>query len=255
MRPLVAVRRATPFDPAFIDRDVLFRPIASAYRRLGPHADFPPVAALARVFTGVGPVRFVSAEPRRRRGACVEVESLYDARIALERSVPTRPRCWHDLMNALVWGTFPDAKRALHARQHRAIAARVTPGARALPPRTRELDALALVDEGGVLVLAAEPERTIRALAARTPGVLPSLLRSAEALLVVFGHAVYESLALGARPAVVAAFVAPLERGETDCTRTADHALAQALDGGRRFLDPHELVRVDLDEVARVPSP
>lgn len=254
MRPLVAVRRATAFDPEFIERDVLFRPIAPAYRRLGRHDDFPPVAALGGVFSGDAPVRFVPAEPRRRRGARVDVASLYDARIALERSVPTRPRCWHDLMNALVWGTFPDAKRALHARQHRAIAERIAPGARALASRTRELDALALVDEGGVLVLATDPERTSWTLAARKPRVLPALLGSGEAALLVFGHAIYESLALGARPAVVAAFVAPFERGPIDCTLAADRALAQALDGGQRFLAPRELVRVDLDEVHTAPE-
>src|SRR6202044_2198544 len=159
--------------------------------------DLPPVQAFDRVF-GVercdAPVRFVPAAPRprrRRRPFALDVSALYDARITIERVVPTRARSWHDLMNALVWGTFPRAKSALHARQHCAIAERVAPGARTLPPaRTRELDALALLDEGGVVLLGGDP-----------------------AWAVVFGHAIYESLALGIPPSVVAAIaLEPSER-------------------------------------------
>src|SRR5882672_9169208 len=134
MRPLIAVRHAAAFDPEFIARHSLFWPLARAARTLGQYDDFPPVEALASVFDGCLPVRFVHATPRRRRGTPVDVRGLYDARITLERAVPTRARSWHDLMNALVWGTFPRAKSALHTRQHRVIAARVAPGARTLPP-------------------------------------------------------------------------------------------------------------------------
>ncbi|MDP9149718.1 MAG: DUF3025 domain-containing protein, partial [Myxococcota bacterium] len=125
MRPLVAVRRAAPYDPRFCETSSLFWPLVRAARALGEHDVFPSVGALARVFEGEPPVRFVAASPRRRRGAPVDPGALYDARIALHGEVPTRPGSWHDLMNALVWGTFPRAKLALHVRQHRAIAARV----------------------------------------------------------------------------------------------------------------------------------
>jgi hypothetical protein len=200
------------------------------------------------VFAGDAPVRFVPAVAKRRRGAPVDVASLYDARIALEAVVPTRSRCWHDFMNALVWGTFPAAKRALHARQHRAISRGVAPDARSLPPRTRELDALALVDEGGVVVLADDPEGASRSLASRRPGALRALLQTDRARLLVFGHAIYESLALGSRPAVVAAFVAGWDRGAPSTVEVADRALATALEDRDRFLGPRELVRVDLGE-------
>jgi hypothetical protein len=246
VRPLVVVRRATAFDPAFIARDVLFAPIEPAYRRLGPLVDFPELGALERVFAGEPPVRFVpAAVRRRRRGASVDVAALYDARIALQAAVPTRPRCWHDLMNALVWGTFPAAKLALHRRQHRAIAAGLGSDARSLKPRTRELDALALVDEGGVVVLARDPERASDALASRRAGALATLAEGDEVRVVVFGHAIYESLALGARPAVVAAFVA---RSDGDLVAAADRQLAAALDDPRSLLTPRDLVRVDLAE-------
>jgi hypothetical protein len=219
--------RATPFDPGFLERSPLFWPVLPAARSLFAHEslrDFPPVQSLDRVFGGDvnAPVRFVPAAPRPRRGRrppAVDVDALYDARITLERVVPTRARCWHDLMNALVWGTFPRAKRALHARQHRAIVERVTPGARTLPPaRTRELDALALLDEGGVVLPGGDVTRA-----------------------VVFGHAIYESLALGVPPAVVAAIT--LDAG---APTAVDEALAGRIEDGARFRTPDELSRVAL---------
>jgi hypothetical protein len=226
----VPVRRAAAFDASFPARSAHFWPLARALAALGPCGDFPAVADLGRVFAGEPPVTFVRASPRRRR-APLDPRALYDARITLDREVPTRERCWHDLMNALVWGTFPRAKRALHARQHRAIAARLVPGARTLPPvRTRELDALALLDEGGVVLLPGNP----------TP--------------IVFGHAIYESLALGVAPAIVAAVAvpegiaaarAPAIPETTDVDRV-DRSLAALLEDETRLTAPAELRRVDL---------
>jgi hypothetical protein len=162
----------------------------------------------------------------------IDVRSLYDARITLDREVPTRARCWHDMMNALVWGTFPAAKVALHARQHGAISARIAPGARTLPPRTAELDALALVDEGGVVVFA--PRSRDGASTA-----------SAESVYV-FGHAIYESLALGVPPAIVAALVLDIPVPDGDDLAPVDRALASALADPLRFRSPTELRRFDL---------
>ena len=74
-----------------------------------------PPAQLARAFEGEPVVRF---EPPAAKPCCwrAPANERYDARIALERVVPTRARSWHDLLNALVWATFPRAKLALHAR-------------------------------------------------------------------------------------------------------------------------------------------
>lgn len=252
MRPLVLVRRATPFDPAFLARSPLLWPLEEAARRLGPQVAFPAAAALQRVFEGEPPVRFVPATPRGRRRA-VDVAALYDGRITLERSVPTRAGCWHDLMNALVWGTFPASKQALHARQHRAIAARVEPGARVLPPtRSPELDALALLDEGGVVVVTDEPG-AVRAAQRERTGALRASIAAGRAEAIVFGHAIFESLVLGVSPAAVAALV--LEDGvrESDRARTlrrVDAALSAVLEDTSRLRAPGELRRVDLREAA-----
>ncbi|HLK40715.1 MAG TPA: DUF3025 domain-containing protein [Polyangiaceae bacterium] len=254
MRPLVAVRRATPFDGRFHERHVLFWPLAPAVRALGDPADFPPVEALDRVFgdgrTGDRGVRFVAASPRRRRGAPLDADALYDGRIALRGEIPTRSGCWHDLMNALVWGTFPRAKRALHARQHAAITARLPPGAVALLPRSPELDALALIDEGGVVVLADDADEARARLRVKTDGGgLRGLVGSGRARTLVFGHAIYESLALGVTPGVVAAVVLPDGHAEAHPVRAADEALARALVDRDRFVSPRELTRVDVRDV------
>lgn len=239
MRPLVAVRRATPFDPRFATRDPRFWPIQRAARALGAFSDFPPIDALAAVFEGAPPVRFVPAAPRRRRREALDPGALYDAVITREGQVPTRARCWHDLLNAVVWGTFPRSKRALHARQHAAIGARIAEGARSLPPhRTPELDALALLDEGGVVVFG-EDDRP-------GDGAAPGQ--------VVFGHAIYESLVFGVAPAVVAALRLPRPDPGVDPVGAVDRALAAVIGDRRRLLTPAELRRVRIDGAGPVTS-
>ena len=261
MKP-AAFSRAAPFDPRFVERSALFWPVARAALALcGPQGEgspfhsFPAVESFGRVFDpldaskgdpqgaprGAGqepppPVRFVASPPRirprrgRRREAIV-VRDLYDARITLDRVVPTRPDSWHDLMNALVWGTFPRAKLALHARQHRAIAERIAPDARTLPPtRTRELDALALLDEGGVVLPWGDASRP-----------------------VVFGHAIYESLALGIPPAIVAGVRIDLDIERAlrtpltiDALPAIDAALARFIGDPARLQTPEGLSRIEL---------
>lgn len=218
--------------------------------------DFPLVTELERVFEGHAPVRFSVAPPRsrRRRTGPVDVTSLYDARIAVEGVVPTRAGSWHDLMNALVWGTFPRAKSALHARQHRAIVARIEPGARTLPrTRTRELDALALLDEGGVAVLARDPCALRDALRAEGQGSLSDHVASGAAHAVVFGHAIYESLAVGLAPKIAPPVVAAIVLGpcvEIDPSMHSiadvDGFLARAIEDPTRLKTPDDLTRVAL---------
>jgi hypothetical protein len=249
MRPLVAVRRGTAFDPQFLGRSLLFWPLARAARALKTCDDFPSAGDLMGVFEATPPVRFVAAGPARRRREPIDARSLYDGRVTLEGVVPTRARCWHDFMNALVWGTFPRAKRALHARQYRAIAARLVPGATRLPPvRSPELDALALLDEGGIAVLATDPERVRAALATRGPDVLRAEVEAGTVLPVIFGHAIYESLALGVAPAVAAAIVLARDPSEPDAVRDADARLARAIEDGAILRSPRELTRVDVQQ-------
>ncbi|MBX3209594.1 MAG: DUF3025 domain-containing protein [Labilithrix sp.] len=206
------------FDGRFYERGAELWPIARAASTFADRDDWPEPAEYGAAFAGEGPVRFELAPARRRRppGQPIVRASLYDAMIVGRRIVPTRARMWHDFLNALVWATFPRSKLALHTRQHRAIERWIPEGATQLPnARTRELDALALVDEGGVLVLDFG-EREIQ---------------------VLFGHALFEGLVFG-QPAMISRGVAL-----TGTAEGADAELAAMLDDAARFLRPDELPR------------
>jgi hypothetical protein len=145
---------------------------------------------------------------RRRRGQRESVarDALYEARIHEDRRIPTREASMHDLANALVWAAFPRSKRALVARQYAALVAQVPdvvvdrlPGA-----RTKERDALAMLDEGGLVLLVARDDddarlrapTRIRDACARADHAELARLREARAFTpFVFGHALLEHVA------------------------------------------------------------
>lgn len=171
----------TAFDARFYERHEDFWPIARAASTFADYQDeWPRVSDYAKAYRAAGerPVRFEEAPPKRKRpSGIIDRDKLYDAMIVKQGIVPTRPRMWHDYLNALVWMTFPRAKLAFHRRQHAAIERWIPEGATQLPnARSRELDALALVDEGGILMLDWGPD-------ARRPPAR-----------VVFGHALFEGL-------------------------------------------------------------
>jgi hypothetical protein len=220
------------FDGRFFERHADFWPIARAAATFAERQDWPDVTSYADAFAGDRPVRFELAPIRRRRGRAREEtpvvrSELYDAIIVGRRVVPTRPRMWHDYLNAMVWATFPRAKLALHERQHAAIERWVPEGATQLPnARTRELDALALLDEGGVLVIG-DGERSVRML---------------------FGHALFEGLVLD-QPAMVARAIVLHTReapAADEVTALADSLLARTLSDRARVVSPDELERLPL---------
>jgi hypothetical protein len=195
------------WDARFFESDPRFWPLAPAARRFAGHLDFPT----PEEHSAPG-VRFVTAtKPRRTRRRSSERAGAYDARI-VAGEVPTRARSWHDFLNALVWATFPRSKHALHARQAAAIRALVPAGASTLPnARTREQDALALFDEGGVILLEG-PD-----------GTLP----------LAFGHALYEGLVTGGPPATASALAFPVDElpSREAAPHLADGLLSERLAG------------------------
>jgi hypothetical protein len=199
------------FDARFFEKHEAFWPIARAASRFANHADWPDVREY-NVPDGV--VRFEEAPIKRKRPpGPIDRTQLYDAQIVQQRIVPTRPRMWHDFLNALVWLTFPKAKLALHRRQHAAIERWLPIGATQLPnARTREQDALALIDEGGVLLV--------------------------EGRKMFFGHALFEGL--------IFEQLAMISRGVelTGRIDQADAELAAMLDDAARFRTPDELPRL-----------
>jgi hypothetical protein len=186
---------------------------------------------------------------RRQRSSPIEVGQLYDGRIALHDEVPCLGSSYHDFLNALAWAAFPRAKRALHARQYRALTAWLPPSAERLPNRrTREQDALALFDEGGS-VLVVTPELGARLAESEAQHALRG---EDEARVVLFGHAIMEHVCFessGVRSAALLLRVpAPLPEGRA-LLDLVDREIAA------RLHDPHELREPNFDRVLSIQPP
>jgi hypothetical protein len=175
----------TAWDPAFLEGARELEGVEAAAARFRDLVEWPSVEEIDLRLEDLAPVRFALQPPktrRRRRREPIDADALYDGRITLEGVVPTRSRSWHDFMNALVWASFPESKRALHARQYAAARARIGAPRKRLPGfRTAEEDALTMLDEGGEVVLVSEA--------------------TAEVQRYVFGHALLEHALKGQRSA------------------------------------------------------
>jgi hypothetical protein len=148
-----------------------------------------------------------------------------------EGAVPTREGSWHDAFNVLAFLAFPRAKLALHRRVLALQRARKAAGGRA-GVRSREEDALALLDEG-TLVIAGPPEAIAALDEARRDGTLPridAVMRAHGLVARVLGHALLEHLVLERRP--IGAGVLALPLGEPPTLAAIDRALAERIATG-----------------------
>lgn len=252
-----------PWDPAFIGRSPWLWPIARLAVRLRDCKAWPTLAEFDALYLAEAELHSLprlrfryDAHPRRSRSTQPIVhEELYDGSISLLRQVPTRPENWHDLLNALCFATWPRSKVALHARQYRLLAERLTHDAVRLPPaRTPAQDALTLFDEGGVLIAADRPAaEALRAcLAAPLTDTLIPLLRAQRAYVVPFGHALFEHMVEGiACPGATAriiAFDALPPRG-TALLQALDEALAAKLADPEQFSMPSKGRHLRLEDL------
>lgn len=247
------------WDPRFVQRSPLFWPLREAAAGFETALEWPPVEALDSALSAAAGVHFRPQPPRPRRGrrrGPVDPAALYDARIQGEGWVPTRPSNWHDFLNALVWATFPASKRALHARQHQAMMARLGDAPDTLPDRrTREQDGLAILDEGSLLVLVdvARVDTFAAALEARDTVAAHEEITRGNAVALVFGHALYESLLPAERPSIWAMVVllpcpGPLPSGALSCVQLADQRLAACIATPGSFSRPETFRSLPLDE-------
>jgi hypothetical protein len=177
------------------------------------------------------PISFAPSPPKtraRRRRAPVDVAAIYDERIYVRGEVPSRAASWHDFLNMLVWATFPASKRALNARQRAALRAHVEDGAPRIPgSRTREQDALSMLDEGGVLVLVAGSDATVyAALTEANADAMNVHVAARRAAVLAFGHALHEHLLSTDAP--VRALALPLDVTALPRDRAAQVTLADA---------------------------
>lgn len=82
-------------------------------------------------------------------------EQQYEPRCYLTGEVQTRRENWHDLLNALVWLTYPKAKAAINARHYFAL---TDAAADSSSQRGAVRDTNTLIDESGVIVVHSDGE-------------------------------------------------------------------------------------------------
>jgi hypothetical protein len=175
-----------------------FADYACALDRLASCADWPEVADYQALLQSAAP--FVAEVGKLAAGLdASDIAGSYIAR-CVDGAVPSRRRNLHDLMNALVWWRFPLAKRALCRRQ---VALAVERGACTNRLRTRAQDRLAMVDEGGILVVG---ERRI-----------------------VFGHAILEDAIRGRTSRGLPLTIACNDDDDDDDDAALDDAVAAAI--------------------------
>jgi hypothetical protein len=150
----------------------------------------------------------------------------YEAAV-MQGQIPTREGSWHDVFNVLAFVLYPHSKAALHARVHALAQARA-----GRLPRTREEDALALIDEVSLLV--AGGGEAIAAFERARPGKvieeLDAVVREHGLFVDVLGHGLLEHLML-ARPEVGAGVVTIVLEEQVTRARV-DAALAQRIAAG-----------------------
>lgn len=149
------------------------------------------------------PIRFVPQSARRG-------QLEYESGILASGRVPIRGENWHDLLNALVWLSFPHAKASLNLTQCAAL-----PDSRA-GRRAALADAATLFDESGLLLLGADTSLFDLLRQRRWHAALAERLADwGQARPYVLGHAVLEKL-LQPYPAITAkCLVLPLPTGRT----------------------------------------
>ncbi len=135
-----------------------FAPLHAVISRLG-ESTFPTLqdcnallaASEKQVAVHSGrPIRFVPQAYGR-----LPFSEQYEPRSYLKGEVPTRENNWHDLLNALVWLTFPKAKAAINARHYRVLTGQEEAASRSQRGAVR--DTSTLLDESGVIVACADP--------------------------------------------------------------------------------------------------
>lgn len=97
------------------------------------------------------PLRFVPQKYGK-----LPFEEQYEPRCYLKGEVPTRENNWHDLLNALVWLTFPKSKAAINTRHYQALTDEMNLDTSSQRGAVRDTNTL--LDESGVIVACAENE-------------------------------------------------------------------------------------------------
>ena len=223
----------------------IFEPLAGRLRS----RDFPTHADLTALAEGernrrapdLEPLRFSphTKKPRRSKRTKIVLDELYDGSIVLKREVPCLERSYHDLFNALIFSAFLRSKRHLHQRQFAALADWIGTGSQLPGKRTRQQDALTIFDEGGVILIMAEPFLSAWR-SSSTPLMIDPHNPETGIVPLLFGHALLEHLYEGHSQIRASAVVIELARplsldGLLD---EADRHLAARLSDPSEFQEP-----------------
>jgi hypothetical protein len=194
---------------------------------------------LAHVKTGK-PLSFVAQE------SLATDQTHYESRIFQNGEIATRSDNWHDLLNALIWKSFPAIKSALNWLQVEDI------GRVGIRQRTREQDAMTQFDEAGAVVVLRD--RSLLALwdAHDWQGLFlreRDAWRDGRIALSIFGHAVLEHALHPQILLVAKALVFVDEAGNFDGDGI-DARTADAIAARRCLGDPQQLRPLPLSGIA-----
>lgn len=182
------------WDPGFLERSPMFEPLR-LYGRTVLETRWPSLDDLQRLLAAREPpittrsgVRLGFVPQGRKADAFKE---KYEPRIYLKGEVQVRRDNWHDLLNALVWLTFPQSKAALNERHYHALLEQQAAGSQNRGPVQ---DAMTLFDEGGVMVAARDPELLglIEDFAWKDLFWTRRTRATMDMRFYLFGHALYE---------------------------------------------------------------
>ena len=188
------MRNASDWDPQFLARTAMFEPLRNMGAALRS-SHWPQLDELQLLIENSQPrivnsrnlpIRFVSQGTKPRT-----FEDKYEPRIYLKGEVPVRAENWHDLLNVLVWLTFPKSKAALNCRHFLAAVESEEKGEKNRGPVR---DALTLFDEGGVIVACSDSRLTELLVDFKWKELFwvnrDAVIASMKFFL--FGHAIYE---------------------------------------------------------------
>lgn len=220
----------------------------AGFAALFAHGRWPTLAELDALVAGPAhpaggwPIRFVADDQVLKRDGLG-----FAQRIASTGAVATRPGSWHDLYSALVWARYPRLKRALNQLEVADLPAQGRGN------RTRRQQAIAHVDEAGLLVASEDPA-LLEAIDAHDWQRLFWTRRDdlgRRVVIHVFGHALFE---LGHTPHLGLAGKALLFRvPDGFCAMPFDEravaldaAAAEAVLAGRLAADPASMPSLPL---------
>ena len=149
------------WQPNLLLENPIFAPLHALIAAL-PRDQFPRLdelnALLNKHLDGDAELRVAAGHALRfvpQQAGKLGFEAQYEPRCYLSGEVQTRENNWHDLLNALVWLTFPRTKAAINARH---FAALLRPLSATGSQRGAARDSNTLLDESGVIVACANPK-------------------------------------------------------------------------------------------------